>query len=135
MNLNERLPKLPRVLKQKEASFGVQFRHWILQKRLPTGAYELKQTTATAIPFSALGDDQIAYLLRIKGSKGEIVRVQGVKGEPDYIYMRRSSAWVVIKFPRSFHVIDIDTFLEEKKNSKRRSLTAARATELSTWSQ
>lgn len=126
---------MPRVLKQKEAAFGVQFRAWVLKKRLPTGAYELKQTKINTFLFSALEDEQIAYLLRIKGSKGELIRVQGLKGEPDYIYMRRSSAWVVIKFPRSFHVIDIDTFLEEKKNSKRRSLTAARATELSTWSQ
>lgn len=135
MNLNEKLPPLPRVLKQKEAAFGVTFRSWILKNRLPTGAYELKQTKTNTFLFSALEDAQITYLLRIKGSKGELVRVQGLKGEPDYIYLRRSSAWVVIKYPRSFHVIDIETFLEEKKTSKHKSLTAARATELSTWSQ
>lgn len=134
MNLQETLPPLPRVLKQREAAFGMLFRSWILKNRLPTGAYELKQTKTNTFLFSALEDAQIAYLLRIKGSKGELVRVQGLKGEPDYIYMRRSSAWVVIKYPRSFHVIDIDTFLEEKKVSKHKSLSAARATELSTWS-
>lgn len=129
------LPSLTRQLKKKEANFGILFRNWIVSKPLPSGAYELKQTTTQAMPFSAVSDEQIANLLLAKGSKGNFIRVQGLKGEPDYVYLRRSSAWVVIKYPQSFHVIDIEVFLAEKERSKRRSLTAHRAIELSTWSQ
>jgi len=123
------------VLKQKEASFGIVFRAWMRAHPLMTGAYELKQHPAYAIPFHVLADEQIAYLLMCKSDKGAFIRVQGLKGEPDYVYLRNSSAWVVVKFKDSFHVIDIDAFLLEKATSTRKSLTAGRAKQISTWDQ
>lgn len=128
------MPPLPKQNKKREADFGVYFRGWAKSNKLITGAYELKHTSTYAIPFNCLEDHQIAYLLSIKSDKGTLIRVQGLGGEPDYIYLRGSSAWVVIKFKDSFHVIDVEVFIQEKGKSKRRSLTSARAREISTYS-
>lgn len=94
-------------------------------------AFELKQTSSGSISFSCVEEHQCEYLLAIKGDRGVLIRVQGVNGEPDYIYLRKSRANVVIKFSKSFHLIDIETFLKEKKQSARRSLTEGRAAEIS----
>lgn len=126
------LPDLPRILKKREADFGILLRHWLKANPTFSTAYELKQTSGTSIPFSCLEEHQAIYLQAIKSNQGTLIRVQGVSGEPDYIYLRNCPASVVIKFPREFSIIDIDTFLMEKKRSKRKSLTVARAREIST---
>lgn len=115
----------------KESKFAVKFRHWLRANPRFSCAFELKQTTQGSIPFSALEDHQADYLLAIKSEKGTLIRVQGVNGEPDYIYLRKFPANVVIQFPAEFHLIDIETFLLEKSRSKRKSLTNARAREIS----
>jgi len=111
------------------------FRAWLREHKMFTGAYELKQNPGYSIPFGVLADEQIAYLLACKSNKGAFIRVQGVGGEPDYVYLRNSSAWVVIKFKGSFHVIDIDAFLLEKATSTRKSLTAGRAKQIATYDE
>lgn len=129
-----KLPPLPRQIKKREANFGVLFRKWMEEN--PThssGAYEIKQSPGYSIPFGVLSDNQIAHLLWAKSKKGVLVRVQGTQGEPDYIWLRNSPAWVVIKFRGSFHVIDIDAFLIEKEWSKKKSLTAGRARQIATY--
>ncbi len=116
----------------KEAQFGILFRHWLKANPTYSQAYELKQTASSSIPFSCLEDHQATYLRAIKSPAGVLIRVQGLSGEPDYVYLRTSPASIVIKFAREFSIIDIDTFLLEKKRSKRKSLTMQRARELST---
>lgn len=69
-------------------------------------AWELKQTQTDSIPFSAVKEHQITAL--------EIV-----------------SGYVVIKYPDGVSIILVDTFVNESKRSKRRSLTYDRAMELS----
>lgn len=118
-------------MKKREADFGTLFRHWLKANPRFTSAYELKQTSQGSIPFTCIEEHQIEYLQAIKSDKGVLIRVQGTNGEPDYIYMRNSPANIVIKFPKAFHLIDIDTFLLEKKRSKRRSLTSSRAEDIS----
>lgn len=117
---------------KREADFGIRFRHWLRANPTFSTAFELKQTIGPSIAFSALEDHQAVYLQAIKSDKGVLVRVQGTVGEPDYIYLRNTPASVVIKFPREFSIIDIDTFLFEKKKSSRKSLTMLRAREIST---
>lgn len=117
---------------KREADFGILFRHWLKANPTYSQAYELKHTSDTSIPFTALEEHQVIYLQAIKSTKGVLIRVQGGGGEPDYIYLRNSPASVVIKYPREFSIIDIDTFLLEKKRSKRKSLTIQRAREIST---
>jgi hypothetical protein len=116
-----------------ESKAAILFRHWVKANPTFSQAYEVKQTSSSSIPFSALEDHQAIYLQAIKGSKGVLVRVQATSGgEPDYIYLRNCPASVVIKYPRGFVVIDIDTFLLEKARSKRKSLLWSRAQEIST---
>ena len=117
-----------------ESKAAVLFRHWIKANPQFTGAYELKQTSGASIPFSALEEHQQAYLEAIAGDKGVLVRVQGVNGEPDYVYMRNCPAWVVVKYPRSFEIISVGAWAMERGRSKRKSLTASRAREISTIS-
>lgn len=118
-------------MKKREADFGILFRHWIKAHPQFSSAYELKQTSNTSIPFSCVEENQLIYLSAIRSNKGVFIRVQGTNGEPDYIYLRNAPAYVVIKYPKSFHLIGIDTFLLEKARSKRKSLTEERAKEIS----
>lgn len=121
-------------MRKREADFGVLFRHWLKANPRHSCAFELKQTTKKSIPFSCLEDHQIDYLQAIKGSKGVLIRVQGTNGEPDYIYLRNCPAKVVLKFPKVFHLIDIDAFVLEKSRSKIKSITSERAEQISTLS-
>lgn len=118
-------------MKKREANFGVLLRHWLKANPRLSSALELKQTTSNALPFNALEPQQIDYLLAVKGKQGTLIRVQGIGGEPDYVYLRNAPATVVIRFRKEFHLIDIDAFLLEKKRSKRKSLTNERARDIS----
>ncbi len=136
MKTMNNLPALPSVRKSKEADFGVRFRAWIAENPMPSGTFELKDTRGKDfLPFDEVGEGQIAHALRSKSRKGNLIRVQsGTPGAPDYAYFRQAFAWIVIKYRRGFEIIDIETFLKEKAQSKRKSLTHARAREISTIS-
>ncbi len=128
------LPNLPKTLEKKEAKFGLQFRKWIMSHPQLSGAYELKQCSS-AFPFSELSDKQILALQLVNSDNGFLYKApddtQGSK-VLDYYYYRNAPAYVVIKYPKEFSIISINTFLLEKKRSKRKSLTMLRARELST---
>lgn len=115
-----------------ESKFALQFRHWLkANPRMMSATFELKQTSTHSLPFSAVEDHQIDYALAIRGDKGVLIRVQGVGGEPDYVYLRGMPSFFVVKYPKFFCVIDPETFVLERKRSKRRSLTGGRAKEIS----
>lgn len=101
---------------------------------MPTSAFELKQTTSSSIPFSAVQEHQINGLLAAK--KGQILYKapdDSIGMKPfDFFYLNKSQAWIVIKFPTAWEIIDVETFILEKERSKRQSLTAGRAHEIST---
>ncbi len=130
----EKLPDLPRQLDKREAAFGVQLRHWLEKNKLQSCPIEIKRTTTTNILFSCLPNEQIAWLMAAKSDEGALIRVIGVTGEPDYAWYRNAPARVVVRYSKSFHIIDIEAFLLEKKRSKRRSLTTERARAISIWS-
>ncbi len=117
--------------KHKEADFGILFRHWLKANPRHSCAFELKQTSQSSISFSCVEPHQIAYLEAIHSDVGALIRVQGTNGEPDYIYLRNAPACIVIKFPRTFHIISIDAFTREKEKNKLKSLTNERAFEIS----
>lgn len=127
------LPALPKTRKTKEADFGIRFRKWLENNPRISGAFELKQC-GTSFAFNDLKDHQVTALLLVKSNKGLLWKIaddsRGVKPF-DMFYLRDAPAYVVIKFARSFSLIDIDTFLLEKKRSKRRSLTESRARDIS----
>ncbi len=118
---------------RREAQFGLYFRHWLKANPMPSAAFELKQTTTNSIPFNAVQDHQIDALLAVKSRKGILYKIpddsRGIKPF-DYFCLSSSYAFVVIKFPAGFVIIDCETFLMEKKRSKSKSLSWMRAQDI-----
>lgn len=121
-------------MKHREADFGVLLRHFFATGIQRTCLIEIKQSTTNSLPFDCFEPGQIAYLQAAKSKKGVLIRNQGGMGVPDYSYYRNEPAYVGVRYPTAFFLIDIDTFLMEQKKSHRKSLTALRAAEISTIS-
>ena len=119
---------------KRESKASVLFRHWVFAnyKNLKTCSFEIKQTEGDSISFSALEEHQVNYSQAIKhGPKGTLTRVEsGTIGAPDYIYLKEEPAFIVVKYPHLFAVIDIDKWETEKILNKRKSLTSADARRL-----
>ncbi len=122
---------------KREAKFTQLFRHWL--KANPefcqrSGAFELKQTTSGSIAFSAVKEHQIIALEAVAGNSGLLYKApddsRGIKPF-DLFYLRQSPAYIVIKFPKHFEIITVMTFVLERDRSKKKSLTAGRAKEIS----
>lgn len=128
------LPNLPKTHKHCEATFSLKFRAWLKENPRISSAFEMKDTRGkNAFPFSELTDVQRAYGMSIKSDKGTLIRVQGLAGEPDYVYLRNAPALVVIKYKQGWAAIDIETLIMEDKRSKKRSLTWSRAIDLASY--
>ncbi len=121
-------------MKKREADFTILFRHWLKANPMYSGAFELKQTTKNCLPFSDVKEHQLDALLAVKSKHGLLYKApddsRGVKPF-DLFYLRNAFAYVVIKFPKSFHIIDAEMFKDEQKISKRKSLTEIRAFQIS----
>lgn len=121
---------------KREAKFTQLFRHWL--KANPdfcfSAAFELKQTTSSSIPFSAVEEHQLDALSAALTKTGILYKApddsRGVKPF-DLFYLRMARAYIVIKFPKHFEIITVETFLMEKMRSEKKSLTAGRAKEIS----
>ena len=125
------LPPLPQQNRKKEADFGITFRSWLKSNPMTSCSFELKHTRGkNNFPFNELKSEQIVYAINIV--KGSLIRVQGLQGEPDYVYLKNVPAYIVIKYPLFFCLITIEEFLKEKRLSSRKSLTDIRAKEIST---
>lgn len=129
------LPELPRVLKRREADFGIEFRRW-WEKHPIRGNFELKHTRGSnSLPFSSVEDEQLVVGKAANSRKGILLRLTvGTTGAPDYVGQIEQPVWIVIRYPRAFYVISINTFLLEKSRSKRKSLTSERAAAIATIS-
>lgn len=134
--MNTSLPELPKQKKRNEAAFGITFRRWWETIRVP-GTFELKDTRGKkSLPFSAVDPEQVSFGLAAESKGGVLARVTvGTTGTSDYIALIDTCAWVVVHYGRGeFYVITLQSFLWEKQHSKRRSLTALKANEISTYS-
>jgi hypothetical protein len=120
-------------MKKLEASFTVLFRHYLKAHPMDSACFELKQTTTDSLAFSAVKEHQINALLAAKSKSGFLYKIsdesRGVKPF-DMFYMNQAYAYVVIKYPKFFCLIDVDDFVKENKESKRRSLTSKQAKEI-----
>lgn len=116
-----------------ESKSAILFRHWIKANPFKTSAIETKDTRGKDyLNFNEISEAQLNWGMAIKSDKGVLVRVQAiVEGMPDYIYLRNEPAYIVIKYPKFFVLIDVEDFIEEKTISKKRSLTAERALKIS----
>lgn len=128
------LPQLPKQNKHKEADFGSLFRTYV-EKHMGEfigGSYELKDSRGKdSISFAEVTKEQISSALRCE--KGNLIRIVVGKpdGSADFVLLKNDPAYFVIKFPTTVSFITIRTFLLEKENSKRKSLTEKRAGEIS----
>lgn len=121
---------------KREAHFGGKFRAWLRAHPRSSGAFELKQTRTNSIPFSAVMEHQIDALMAVKNG-GLLYKAPddsaGVKPF-DFFYLRNEPAYIVIKFPRCFVGIDVETWVREQERSMRKSLTVSRAKEICVFS-
>lgn len=127
------LPNLPRRNNQREAKFGVAFRKWLEKNPRMSSTFEMKDSRGrSSLPFSEVKEAQRKFGMAVKTrEEGVLVRlVPLVEGTPDYGYFRKAPALVVIKYPKCFCLIDIETFILESKRSKVRSLTVSRAKDI-----
>jgi hypothetical protein len=128
------LPNLPKKIKHKESDFGTKiFKPWVHNNvhLFHSCTFELKDSKGKdSIPFNSVEDLQIDACLSIKWSdKGYLIRnLTGTVGAPDYSFYKNAPAYVVMNYGKlGFVIIDIETFIEEKKRSQRKSLTFTRA--------
>lgn len=126
------LPNLPRRAKQYETRFNEDvFAPWIKKNPRFSSALEMKDTRgASSLSFSEVADAQLNWARDISSDKGTLIRVQGLSGQPDYIWARNMPVYIVIRYPKFFCLISYGNFIQEKKASKRKSLTNIRATQI-----
>jgi hypothetical protein len=119
---------------KREAKANTVFMHWLKTVYKQTGAFELKQTTGNSIPFDAVAPHQIAALEAANHGVLAFKIPDGTFSQSpfDCFTLAKVPAYVVIKYPKCFELIAIDTFTLENKRSKRRSLTSERAHAIST---
>lgn len=127
----DELPPLPQQNKKKEANFGVALKHLTEKEKPNTCSLEAKHTHGKDyLLFSEVSNSQIAFANSISSPNGAWIRVQGINGEPDYIWLKNTPAYIVIRYPKGIAHISIGNFLFEKARSKRKSLTWERAQEI-----
>ncbi len=124
------LPQLPKQIQKKEAAFGIKLKKWMTENPRYSCALEVKYTSTNSLPFAEVKEEQLIYGMAISSDKGAWIRVIGSNGEPDYIWLRNTPSYIVIKYPKFFVLIGVETFILEKKRSTRKSLTDQRAKEI-----
>lgn len=117
----------------KERDFQTTFNHWLKVIHKKTGAFELKQTKGNALPFNAVVPHQVQALLQVKNGTFVYKIVDcGYQNPFDCFSMVNEDAFVVIKYPKFFCLIDILDWCNEVKRIDRKSLTSDRAKEIAT---
>lgn len=118
---------------KREANFQTTFNHWLKAVHKKTGAFELKQTKSNALPFNAVVPHQVQALLQVKnGTLVFKIPDSGYQNPFDCFSMSNEDAFVVIKYPDFFCLIDILDWCNEVERSDRKSLTSERAKEIAT---
>jgi len=121
----------------KESKSGILFRHWVRANghRLMTGSYELKDSRSKGyISFAEIREEQINHAQANQSVKGNLTRIaSGTVGSADYHFLRKSTGWFVLCYPKAFYIVSVDNFLFEKSKGKK-SLTEVRAEAIATHS-
>jgi hypothetical protein len=129
------LPDLPRVLKKHEAHSALDFKQWVIKNLGYSASLEMKDTRGKmTMPYSEIKEEQVQYALAISSDKGAWIRVEGHNGEPDYIWLKNTPAFIVIHYPRGFCGISIQDYLKERdKKDNRKSILFERALAIATF--
>lgn len=119
---------------RREAAFHSTFRHYLAARMPQTCAVEVKQTTKDSIPFRLVEEHQKESLLAAKHRTLTYKPPDDTRGfKPcDFLHLAGVPAYIVIKYPLGFVMIDIDDWVLEEKDSTRRSLTWKRALNIAT---
>jgi len=121
----------------KEKDFQRLFSKWLKHRFGGSGAFELKITQGgRALPFSAVQDHQKEALFNAH-IRSIVYKIDdsGIGQKPfDCFKLDKVPAYVVVMYYqrgcKHFYMIDIETWIREKKNSHRKSLTEDRAKEI-----
>lgn len=107
------LPDLPIKHKQREADFGVEFRHKVVPvlHLLPEDCqFELKQTEGSRFYLRELKPKQRVV------NKGLIRLSVATEGSPDYQLITNLPLYIVIKFKKHAYIIPIENIDFNKKS-------------------
>lgn len=117
----------------REKDFQSTFNKWLKTDYKQSGVFELKLSKTDSLPFSAVQDHQEAALWNTK-HRQLVYKIPdvGYQNPFDCLSLVSLSAYVVIKYPDFFCLIDIDDWQKEMKFSTRKSLVSGRAREIST---
>jgi len=121
-------------MQNKESKFGLRVRAWLMANPQYACAIETKDTRDKDLFYFrewGIEQEQNAEAI-MHGKKGVLIRTDGVKGLPDYVYLKNTVYFVTIKYPKGFVFISADAMKWEMENSKRKSLTWERAKDIST---
>lgn len=104
-----------------EANFGLLFRSWFRanKRKFDSAVFELKDTRGKPnFGLSEWKEEQRTHALACKSDEGNLMRFSsGTTGMPDYGFYRNAYAYVVIRFPRAFYVIDADDLINHPGKS------------------
>jgi len=102
-----------------EAKESIVFRHWFManSKKFQSCSLEIKDTRGkNTFSLKELKEAQINHALACKSDRGNLFRTAvGTDGMGDYHFLRNAYAYIVIKYPKGFAVIDVDDLIKETK--------------------
>jgi hypothetical protein len=103
-----------------EANFSLIFRHWLKANyhKFESCSFEMKDSRSKNVFLvSELKEEQRNHALACKSDKGNFMRTTGTTGIADYIFLRNAYAYIVLRYPKAFYIIDIDDILLFKGKS------------------
>lgn len=121
-------------MRKAESQFQTVFNQWLRDVYKRTGAWELKHTRGkSSFPFSEVKDHQIRALqVAHHNVLAYKIPDDSMSYKPfDCISLAQEPARIVIRYPKFFCLIDVETFILEKSRSKKKSLSADRAKDIS----
>ncbi len=116
---------------KRESKSSILFRHWVMANPqiTKTCTFEMKDTRGKDyLRYAEVKTHQIDYGRAIMESeKGVLIRVQGTNGEPDYVFLKKEPAFIVIKYPDCFCIVGVYEFWKQSTSGSGASLPSARA--------
>ena len=108
-----------------EANFGLLFKSWFRanKSKFYSAGFELKDTRGS-VTFNVKEwkEEQRDHALACKSDDGNLMRASsGTTGMFDYIFLRNSYAYIVIKYPKAFYIIDSDDLAKWQLKSLKES--------------
>ena len=112
---------MKKCMQKREANFGLTFRSWFRanKHKFESAVFELKDTRGSAtFNVKEWKQEQRDHALACKSDEGDLMRFSsGTTGMPDYGFYRNAYAYVIIKYPKAFYVIDADDLAKHQGRS------------------